>query len=84
MQFFSDEPKFYSILMFPLGVFLFGNSDIIHLIALSSFCLLFSSGILTNYLGIYFKNYCNMATLLVLSPLVIFQNLYAVQSILQK
>ncbi len=75
MQFFADESKYYLILLFPLTVFLFGNHSVIHIIVLSAFCLLFTSGIVRLYLGTYFKNYCNMVAMLSLFPILIFQNL---------
>lgn len=84
MQLFTDEPKHYALLFFPLVVFLFGNNSIIHVIVLSVYCLLFASGTLLNYEGTYFKNYCNMLTMFLLHPILIFQNLYCIVKIFEK
>ena len=76
MQLFADEPKHYIVLIFPLAVFLFGNNSIIHVMVLSVYCLLFASGTNCFDKGTYFKNYCNMVVMIVLFPMLIFQNLH--------
>ena len=78
MQLFADDSKYYTVLLFPVGIFLFANSSIAHLVVLSVFSLLFTAGIIPSSLGAYFKNYCNMLIMVVLFPLLIFQNLHCI------
>jgi hypothetical protein len=84
MQLFVDEPKYYAVLLFPLVVFLFGNNSVIHVIILSVYCLLFASGKSFVDKGTYFKNYCNMLTMIALLPILIFQNLHCIVKIFEK
>jgi hypothetical protein len=83
MQFFSEDSKNYLPLLFPLIVFLFMKSSVLHIIILSFFVLLISTGKNLIKSGKSYKNYCNMAAALVISPILILQNIEMARQILR-